>query len=274
MKKKQSKKIKHTDANPAQTVPSFLNAVYRRTPALPFFDKPSSALLLFCIAAFVIFTAFVFFTSPPLEPQAHMEEAPLAKNAALSLLAGEQYAYSLSMGNQSAAVYYSVSKSPSCAGTLLTERDGNPIRAESSNGSLFAPQKEDATRELCLSQTGNLIGGEKSDFLFGNGSTVLFSPWMLAASENFSWKVEQVFTAGTMEISFPTYFTSKGLKKIAGRDAFAIGITSDEPGASATTMYIDSEKRVLLSAEISNVTIRLVQAPFALDWGNGSNISN
>ena len=257
MKGKKSKKIKHTAANPVQKVSSFLNAVYSRVPVLPFFDKPSSALLIFCIAAFAIFTAVVFFTSPPLEPQAHMREAALEKNAALSLFAGEQYTYSLSMGNQTAEVRYSVSKSPSCAGTLLTERDGN------------------ATRGICLSQTGNLVGNgtENSDLLFGNSSTVLFSPWMLAASENFSWKVEQVFTAGTAEISFPTYFTSKGLNETACRDAFAISIESGAPSGGSNMMYIDLQKRVLLSAEISNVSIMLIRAPFALDW-NQTNCSN
>ena len=226
---------------------SFFNSIYARVPILPFFDRPTSALLLFCIAVFVLVFAFVFLTVPG--SQSHVREAPLLKNAALSLAVGEQYAYEMSLDGTKQTVYYSVKKTSSCLGTFILEND------------------LDQTQALCLSATGNPIGDEtQSNSTLGNSSMLLFSPWMLAVSDNFNWKVEQIFSAGTAEFSIPTYFSSLGRKKIAGRDAYKIEIQSDVAAPGSNIMYIDSQKRILLSANIQNITVKLVRAPFALDW--------
>lgn len=254
---RQSTKAQKPKQGSIESISSFFNSAYQRIPVIPFFDRPSSALLIVCIAAFVLFTAFVFFTAPSPLPSSQTVEAPLLKNAQISLVSGERYAYSLSMGNQTEMIYYLVSNSSSCPGTLVTELEGQ------------------SQRQICLSQSGNVIGNvtDESNLPTDNDSIVLFSPWMLAASQNFSWEVDQVFTAGTTQISIPTYFNSTGLVTIAGRNAFAVSITSDQPQSVPATMYIDSQKRVLLSTEISNITIKLVDAPFALDW-NASNCSD
>ena len=257
MRKNPTKPSAQANQSPVAKVSSLINSVYQRTPVLPFFDKPSSALLIICIVAFLAFTIFVFATTKVPEPQQQTLEAPLIKNSALLLAPGEQYSYLLAMGNQSSTVDYSTSKSASCPGLLLTERE------------------IDGTRNLCLASDGSIIGNdtENTNLMLGNSSTVLFNPWMLAVSDNFTWKVEQVFTAGASEISIPTYFTSQGRKQVAGREAFQIGIENGVSTGTGSTMYIDSQKRVLLYADISNITIRLVSAPFALDW-NQTNSSN
>lgn len=237
-----------------------LNSLYQRIPVLPFFDRPSSALLLLCIAAFALFTVFVFLTTPPFSLQGEVRGAPLSKNTNLQLLPGERYSYEISSPNGKQLLYYSVSSSPACNGTLVTESDGQ------------------ASRGLCLASNGNPANESISqeNYSSSNGSMLLFSPWMLAVSENFSWQVDTVFSAGTAQVTFPTYFSSQGKKTVAGRDAFAIGIWGGIPignESTVSTFYVDSQKRVLLLANLSNVSIKLVQAPFELDW-NSSNSTN
>ncbi|VVC01279.1 Uncharacterised protein [uncultured archaeon] len=231
-----------------------LNSIYQRMPVLPFFDKASSALLIISIAAVALFTAFVFLTTPSPTAQVAAREAPLHKNAQLALVPGEQYAYTISMGNQSQWLYYSASKSDSCPGTLLTEKQGAQ------------------TRDICLSGAGVMIGNGStgSNVTFGNSSTLLFSPWMLAASENFSWEVATLFSAGSTQISFPTYFNSQGRATVAGREAYPISISADAAIVPTVVWNIDAQKRVLLSADMENLTIRLVKAPFELNWSNNS----
>jgi hypothetical protein len=119
----------------------------------------------------------------------------------------------------------------------------------------------------CVKESGNSADDSfRTDLSLGNQSFLLFSPWMLAVSDNFSWQVNATVSAGAAQLSLPILFASKGEKEIAGRRAFEISISS-ELGDSSTA-YIDAEKRVLLLADFGNASARLVSAPFPLNWSS------
>jgi hypothetical protein len=146
---------------------------------------------------------------------------------------------------------YSVDSYSGCAGVAVVET--------SSQGG----------QEVCILKNG-MSPGSQTATSFGNQSILLFSPWMLSASENFSWEVDTVYRSNGMEVSLPTYFTSKGKQRMAARDAYEIDI-SDTTGSAPSRFFVDAEKRVLLYAEMGNVTIRMVSAPFALNWTGQAN---
>lgn len=224
-------------------------ALLDKIPALPLLDRQGTALLLFCALLYFIFVAYVFFTSPLTISQDFYEQ-PLEKNSALQLVAEETYRYEISSPDGGETVTYSTSRSSSCTGLLVSEEPyGNSV---------------------CLTQSGNLAqaGAEAFNSSYGNQSILLFAPWMLAVSDGFKWGFESRITAGSTAISFPVALASKGRKTIAGREAYEISVSSS--GSLPSLFYIDAQKRVLISADSENVTVRLVSAPFPLNWSNSS----
>jgi hypothetical protein len=229
-----------------------LDSIYRRVPVFPYLDRATSALLIVSIAIYVLFTLGVLLSNPSSEITASVTEGPLVKNARLALMPGERYEYEFSSPAGSQLLGYRVSHSSQCEGVLVSGGlAGQPVAA-------------------CLSPSGNLVG----DFFWansslGNQSMPLFSPWMLAVSENFSWQVKTSMNVAATRINLPTSFTSLGRKTVAGRSAFEILVQSDIGPSSK--YYIDEEKRVLLYADLGNVTAKLTSAPFELNWSNGVN---
>ena len=223
-----------------------LEAAYNRMPVFPYLDRITTLMLIACVAGYLGFTAYIFLTTPPMQIEARLSEGALGRNAQLGLLPGENYAYSLETQDGLQQVSYAVRSEPGCAGVVVAE--------SSSRGA----------QEACILKNGMSPGSETASYL-GNQSILLFSPWMLSASENFTWEVDTIYRSNGMEVSIPTYFSSKGMKKVAARDAYEIDI-SDSSGAAASRFYIDAEKRVLLYAELGNVTLKMASAPFALNW--------
>ncbi len=238
---------------------SLAQGIYGGLPCLPFLDRQTSAIAYACMLLYFGFVAFMFFASPPPEISTSLVEGALAKNTGIMLLAGERYEYRLSLQGpqaQSQLVEYEIRKDPSCSGVLVIE---------------MAPASQS---NACLSSSGNTVSGEfpASDSNTGNQSMILFSPWMLAASENFSWRVETVVNSLGIEARFPVGYKSGGTKEIAGRKAFEILVAPEYGGSGqAARYYIDSEKRVLLFADFGNLTVRLTSAPFVLNWSNWIN---
>ena len=235
--------MKKTEPKPQDAL-AILQSLYGKFPVFPYLDRATSALLIFCVAAYFIFIAFVFFASPvQIAQQVH--EDPIYKNTQLQLVPGERYAYQLSSPDGQNLVSYTIGKSASCQGTVVVE--------------------DSSGTTLCLSKSGNLMqpGFESLNSSFLNQSILLFSPWMLAASDTFSWKFDNTVSAAGTQVSFPVALRSQGRKTVAGREAFEIGVTSM---GEASTFYIDAEKRVLLSIDAANVSVKLVSAPFALNW--------
>lgn len=232
----------------------FAGKIYEKLPVLPILDRPTSAIAYFCILLYFGFVAMTFITNPSSEISAELAEGQLYKNTNLQLAAGERYVYELSLQGdqpQTRTVGYEVKSVPSCAGLLVVES---------------APS---SPSKVCISKSGNAISDElpQTNSTFGNQSIILFSPWMLAASENFSWSVDTVFSAMGIETHFPTSYKSNGIREMAGRKSFEIFVHPQD-SAQTAKYYIDSEKRVLLFADFGNLTARMVAAPFELNWSN------
>jgi hypothetical protein len=233
--------------------------LYQKLPVLPLLDRQTSAIAYVCILFYFGFVAYMFFASPPPEIYTQLVEAPLVKNTGIMLLAGERYTYQVSLQGpqaQSQQVGYEIRKDASCSGLLVIENTPSTLSS------------------VCLSSSGNAVSEELgyANSTFGNRSIMLFSPWMLAASENFSWRIETVVTSIGMEARFPVSYKSSGIREIAGRKAFEILVTPEYPqSGQPAKYYVDSEKRVLLFADFGNLTARLTSAPFALNWSNGIN---
>lgn len=219
-----------------------LQRIYNRMPQFSFFDRSAMWMLAITLLVYFAFTAVVFLATP--SPSSYLSEQPLHKNAQLSILPGESYSYAVSAPGESASVSYRISASPSCAGALVSE---SPTGAT-----------------LCLQQNGFIAGDFiQQNYGYGNRSVLLFAPWMLAASEDFSWQANVTYSAGGAKLSIPIYFRPAGNASALGRPAYKIAVSSEI--GSPSTLYIDSEKRVLLYNEDGNFTILLVSAPFALN---------
>lgn len=235
------------EKKPESSILRSLNSLYMRLPVLPYLDRPTSALLIIGMLGYFGFVASIFLSSP-VQLEQQYSEGPLYKNAQLQLLPGEAYSYLVTGPGSRQQVTYSILRSPSCAGVLVNE--------------------DMSQNSICLSQSGALLsqepGAVQSNSSYGNQSILLFSPWMLAVSDSFGWRFENTVSAAGTKISFPVFLKSNGKKLLAGREAYEISVG---PMDSAPSLfYIDSEKRVLLSAESENVSVKLVSAPFELDW--------
>jgi len=224
-----------------------LRALYLRLPALPYLDRQTTAILLVSFALYALFALWVMLSNPVGEMAAIVQEAQLVKNSRLMLLPGEYYEYEFSSPTGFQRIGYQVSKSSQCNGTLVS-------------GGLSSQRVS-----ACLSPSGNLAGDyPQFNSSLGNQSMPLFSPWMLAVSDNFSWQVNTSMSIASAKVSLPTTFRSLGKKIVAGRSAFEIVVESEI--GQPSRYYVDAEKRVLLYADFGNVTAKLVSAPFPLGW--------
>lgn len=256
MKGKEKKTLAKNQAQPATSQPSIFRKIYGNLPLLPLLDRSTSAIAYACIFGYLLFMLYVFLAMPPVQLSSSIVEAPLSKNSPLMLFAGEAYAYELSgamVGAPNKKVVYGVRSSSACPGILVTEQTS-----------------EFASSECLSRQTGNAVGDHlQRNSSTGNQSFLLFSPWMLAVSDNFSWQAASTTSAARVEMRFTTSLKSIGKKEVAGRQAYEISVTSPVLG-SASNYFIDAEKRVLLSAESGNLSVRLIKAPFELNWSNSS----
>ena len=223
---------------------------------MPLLDRSGTALLLACMAVYLVFIIYVFMITPPVEITSDFLEAPIHKNSQLALLPGEKYTYDLPVQGTVMQLVYDIGRGAGCSGVVVSESYGKDVMS------------------LCLGNDGMLSdsdGQRQENFGYGNRSIMLFSPWMLAASENFSWNTESIVSAAGAKITSSVFFTSAGKGMTGGRETYAIELRTDsQTSAPMMTMYVDAEKRVLVMAESGNASIRLVGAPFQLDW-NGSN---
>jgi hypothetical protein len=58
----------------ASAVGDFLSSAYQRVPQLPYLDRATSLILIVCVAGYLGFTAYVFFTEPPVQIEAKLLE--------------------------------------------------------------------------------------------------------------------------------------------------------------------------------------------------------
>ena len=228
---------------------SLLNSIYRKIPIFPYLDRPTSALLYIAVILYATFVASIFLSSP-VQLQPNIVEDSLAKNTHLQILPGEKYVYLGESPGTTDTLTYQIYRNSSCSGAFVYEKE--------------------TKTELCLSQAGN-IEDESFPMLnssYGNKSILLFAPWMLAVTDSFSWGFKNEMAAGGTTVSIPVTLTSHGRKAIAGREAFEI-VVAPYVG-SPSTLYIDSQKRVLIEAVSENVSVKLISAPFPLNWSNST----
>jgi hypothetical protein len=239
------------EAEPAKGMHSFpspmqlLSKIYLRLPLVPFLDRQSSAILYCCIAAFFLF--FLYFALQPslLDLYFEVEEGKLHKNTGLRLAAGELYAYELGFGSQTKIVQYGVKRAFGCSGLVIYDSEGS---------------------SSCVLKDGVEEGDPfSSNLSLGNSSLVIFAPWMLAASENFSWNVSSTLKGKYLYSHSTISFVSLGITKVLGRQAFAIKVEPEGKEGMPAYYYIDSEKRILLYAKEGNFSAKLVSAPFGLN---------
>lgn len=221
-----------------------LSGFYNRIPAAPFLDRQTSAILYACILAYVLFVLCIMASPMKEEPRFTVSESPLYKNADLSLSAGENYTYVLEHGAQRQPLQFAVRRLWGCRGVVLYE--GNDSQA-------------------CLLQNGNSADdSEQRNSTIGNGTGLLFLPWMLAVSDDFSWSVSGDYWNGYISMRTRMNYTSLGKSSALGRGAYLVRVVSNAYQLP-TDYYIDSEKRVLLYVRSGNTSAWLEEAPFALD---------
>ncbi|MEM4554262.1 MAG: hypothetical protein QXT25_00225 [Candidatus Anstonellaceae archaeon] len=218
-----------------------VRSAYGRIPSLPFLDKQTSVVFYLSVLLFLLFILFIFLTSPPLKFDFVQE--PLLPNANLSLYPGEQYVYEISDGMQKTTIAYHVSKQSSCQGVVVQE-----VSQQSSSS-------------FCILPNGTFVDSQES---LNDGGIFFFSPWMLAASESFSWKTALVISSGSIRTEVPVKFNAVMANSTAGRRAFIIKIEIEEN--PPILYHIDVEKRITLLIFSENFSVRLVQAPFELKW--------
>ncbi|MEM4633630.1 MAG: hypothetical protein QW275_00570 [Candidatus Anstonellaceae archaeon] len=223
-------------------------SLYEKLPLLPLLDRQTSALAYIAIAAYIAFIVAIFFLSPSASQSLsfEVEEEPIYKNSPLKLAEGEEYAYQIEYSSNpvvQATLFYKITKSPSCSGVVIEERT------------------EDAfLQSVCVDKDGT--SSNFSNISIGEGGMLVFSPWMLAASENFSWKAKSK-VKGAVEAQVEYHYSSKGSFKILGRDAYIIEQSSDIGGN--ITAYIDKEKRILLYlSSPQGAVAKLISAPFPI----------
>ena len=225
-----------------------LRAVYLHLPKVPFLDRQTSAILYACIAAYLLLMVSFSAATPPLQTDVNytIQEGVLHKNADLAILPGENYSYVLNGDDGTMGVTYFVRRMEGCQGVAFYDnQSGDP--------------------PACLLQSGNLDSdAQMHNSTFGTDSELLFLPWMLAVSGNFSWSVSSDYWNGYFNMHTGTNFTSLGKSSALGRDAYLIRAQSDAY-ALPSDYYIDSEKRVLLYIKSGNTSAWLAEAPFAID---------
>ena len=238
-----SKPAAPSNAPFASRASAAFSGFYGRIPVFPFLDRDTSAILYACMLAFLLFVVYVMAAPAGGEPSFTISESPLYKNANLSLSAGENYSYVMEDEGQLQMLPYSVGRLWGCKGVVLY--DGNDSQE-------------------CLTQGGNPAGGAQYNSTLGNSTGIMFLPWMLAVSDNFSWSVSGDDWNGYIHMRTSMNYTSLGKSSALGREAYRVRVTSDmypEP----TDYYIDSEKRILLYVTSGNTSAWLEEAPFAID---------
>jgi hypothetical protein len=228
------------------TMARALSHAYGKVPVFPYLDRATSLILIVSVLGYLGLTAYIYFSTSPAQIEAALVEGKLEKNSLLLLSDGESYVYFVESPDGKQTVSYTVHASVGCSGVMVAEKT------------------DLGTGEICILKNG-FLPDSGINTNYGNQSILLFSPWMLAASENFSWRVDTVYKSNGLEMSFPAYFASEGETEIAGRNAYEITV-GEGAGGSSARFFVDAEKRVLLYADLGNVTVKMVSAPFELNW--------
>ncbi len=197
---------------------------------------------LLALAVFLILLLFSYIYSPLAVPEidyAEFEfiEAPLVKNANLSIGGGESYLYTYTSVNESGNI------------TFETENLGNCI---------YIASPDIRGTGVCLDRNGNDHTG--SNVSMSDQNIFMFKPWMLAVDEGWEWNVSVYVAANSdSRYVFDVEFRTLKTETVNGREAYVVEIKKG--GVVSLYEWVDKERRILLKETGSGVTIELVEEP-------------
>ncbi|MBU0532959.1 hypothetical protein KKB44_05700 [Candidatus Micrarchaeota archaeon] len=180
------------------------------------------------IATVVILIGIMLFSGFTYQPQLDnatiiFKEEPLEKNTELQLHDGEQYVYSYVFNNTPINMTYQISKGNNCTIIRFVE---NLNRSD-----------------ICLDKWGVEKSG--SNVSFGDGSVLLFKPWMLALHEGWHWNTSMYMQVDNTEYyMIDAHYRVMRIDNYRGRESFVVEIKTDD--APAEYQWVDKERRVLL----------------------------
>lgn len=208
-----------------------------------------SALSLLAMALIFAFS-FLFFTSG-FEPL-RADEQKLGKNSGFTMRPGDFLAYELKYGNFSEQTVFLFGRRVADASNLSQVIYANCTLVWISGSNI----------STCINGDGTDIGGSNQT-LFST-EFFFFSPWMLALAENFSWKARMLNSITGWQVES---FSARLLRKedFRGRNAYVLEVNETGPLANITkTVWVDTERRIILKEENENYAVEIIRAPFPL----------
>ncbi len=205
-----------------------------------------SLLLLAGLLAF----SFLFFAAG-FSP-AYTAEDELEKNANFS-----------APGSATLVYYYNYSgaNESGYASFVFGRKTMNWKNGSGARGNCIPVLLEGSNLSTCISYDG--LDGETNVRLSPPGF-FFFSPWMLAISENFSWRAE-LRNGLTHEAISNFSAACTAVKTIMGRRACEVRVReSGAFGNNERTLWVDEKTRIVLKEEGLNYSVILVKAWFPL----------
>lgn len=222
-------------------VKEVLEKLYNKLPNPPFLGRESIFLLILSIF-FFFFLVFIISYDFSNKFNSSIEESPLILNSRLSLTPSEKYVYEISFGDgkNKTLIFYDIYNKPNCEGVVISE------------------VAEFNKNEICVLPNGSVQGSIPENSIF-----LIFSQWMLAVSENFSYSVNYTYYNSYLptKVTFRSNITYLGKEKFLGREAFKLRENSNFING---TLYVDQEKRILLGLTSEFISVRLLKAPFEI----------
>jgi len=256
----------------------------RVSSAVDSFSKPNLSFGSSLLKQFLLFSALFlaaallfWFLSPSFLPKPSWEysiiQSPLVKNTPLQLHAGDYLVYIASFNGQNQPARLDLSLRSGCRGVFMVDSS-----AQAQLSALGAGQNVPlSSYSVCLGMDGNernpageIVGNNVS---FSNLSWPYFQPWMLALQDNWTWSINTALRIQPYDLSYPQKMSYRvlGRSAVFGREAFVVEISpeggygQDGSGLQTNqpaTMFVDVQKRVLLRADYSNLSIELTDASF------------
>ena len=195
----------------------------------------NTGIVAIIVLLLMIFTA-AYMQMPKLEDaKVEFKEDPLNKNKNFALLAGESYKYEYTIGNLSVNTTYKVTPGNGCT--------------------IISTKVENNMTYLCLNSQGNDING--SNATYGEPDLLIFKPWMLALSENWTWKVNISANMGDRSTQLlEVNYRVVRVEQYKGRKTYVV-ILDNSDSSQITAMWIDDEKRILLKMSGAGYNIEL-----------------
>ncbi len=208
-----------------------------------FFVLSAVILVSLLILSFYVFTAGFRPT--------YIAEQALNKNSNFTMKPGDHLVYFVKYGNSSETIAFLFGKKP------LEVKGLSKITYENCTFVVL----RGANISTCIDSDGMDWEGNQSIY---SQEFFFFSPWMLALSENFSWKA-QTLNSITGKPVQQINVSVLGREKTMGREAFVVAMDEIGPfGSVSRKMWVDSERRVILREEGSGYVLTLIQARFPL----------